>query len=140
MATDGVYMKATDDRHSQLCWVYFQNLPNKGIGSRHIQLCHTKQLSSIESACPVHAIRPFLTRSDLRQHNTSYMHAYLSVRTRVIFCSNGMPQTTYFLKTSAAMGTVELTGLEMMATQALGQYFAMPSLKVFTIPTSHLAL
>ena len=33
----------------------------------------------------------------------------------------------HFLKTSAAMGTVELTGLEMMATQALGQYLEMPS-------------
>ena len=41
---------------------------------------------------------------------------------------------TYFLKTSAAIGTVELTGLDMIATQALGQYFAMPSLRVFTIP------
>jgi len=41
---------------------------------------------------------------------------------------------TYFLKTSAAMGTVEFTGLEMIATHAFGQYLAMPSHRVFTIP------
>ena len=40
----------------------------------------------------------------------------------------------HFLKTSAAMGTVELTGLEMMATQASGQYLATPSHRVFTMP------
>lgn len=43
---------------------------------------------------------------------------------------------TYFLKTSAAIGTVELTGLDMIATQALGQYFATPSLNVLTIPAA----
>ena len=42
----------------------------------------------------------------------------------------------HFLKTSAAMGTVELTGLEMMATQASGQYLATPSHRVFTMPAS----
>lgn len=36
--------------------------------------------------------------------------------------------------TSAAMGTVELTGLEMMATQACGQCRAMPSQSVLTMP------
>lgn len=43
---------------------------------------------------------------------------------------------THFLKTSAAIGTVELTGFDMIATQALGQYFATPSLKVLTIPAA----
>ena len=40
----------------------------------------------------------------------------------------------HFLKTSAAIGTVELTGFEMMATHALGQYLATPSHRVFTMP------
>lgn len=40
----------------------------------------------------------------------------------------------HFLKTSAAMGTVELTGLEMMATHALGQYLEMPSQSPWTMP------
>ena len=38
------------------------------------------------------------------------------------------------LKTSAAMGTVELTGLDMMATQAPGQYLATPAHRFATIP------
>ena len=38
------------------------------------------------------------------------------------------------LKTSAAMGTVELTGLEMMATQAPGQYLATPAHRFATMP------
>ena len=46
----------------------------------------------------------------------------------------GLGNTPAFLKTSAAMGTVELTGLLMMATQALGQYLAMPSHSVCTMP------
>merc|ERR1719230_1275254 len=32
------------------------------------------------------------------------------------------------------MGTVELTGLEMMFTIAFGQYLATPSARVFTMP------
>uniref|UniRef100_A0A0A9EUG6 Pco104294 n=1 Tax=Arundo donax TaxID=35708 RepID=A0A0A9EUG6_ARUDO len=39
-----------------------------------------------------------------------------------------------FLKTSAAMGTVELTGLLITSTIALGQHFAIPSQRVRTIP------
>ena len=38
------------------------------------------------------------------------------------------------------MGTVELTGLEMMATHALGQYLAMPSHSVFTMPANMVKL
>mmetsp|Transcript_1212 Transcript_1212/g.2609 ORF Transcript_1212/g.2609 Transcript_1212/m.2609 type:complete len:302 (+) Transcript_1212:103-1008(+) len=38
------------------------------------------------------------------------------------------------LNTSAAIGTVELTGLEMMATQAWGQWRAIPSHRVRTMP------
>ena len=38
------------------------------------------------------------------------------------------------LNTSAAMGTVELTGLEMMATQAAGQYLAMAAHRSRTMP------
>ena len=38
------------------------------------------------------------------------------------------------LNTSAAIGTVLLTGLLMMATQALGQYFAIPLHSVCTMP------
>mmetsp|Transcript_27161 Transcript_27161/g.69129 ORF Transcript_27161/g.69129 Transcript_27161/m.69129 type:complete len:244 (-) Transcript_27161:335-1066(-) len=38
------------------------------------------------------------------------------------------------LNTSAAMGTVELTGLEMMATQAVGQCLAMASHRLATMP------
>lgn len=38
------------------------------------------------------------------------------------------------LKTSAAIGTVEFTGLLIMLTMALGQHLAIPSHKVFTIP------
>lgn len=41
---------------------------------------------------------------------------------------------TYRLKTSAAMGTVELTGLEIIATQAFGQLLAIASHSVFTMP------
>lgn len=40
----------------------------------------------------------------------------------------------HLLKTSAAIGTVELTGLEMMATSALGEYFAIPAARSRTIP------
>ena len=43
-------------------------------------------------------------------------------------------EDAYLLKTSAAMGTVELTGFDMMFTMALGQYFAQPSARVFTMP------
>lgn len=39
-----------------------------------------------------------------------------------------------FLKTSAAIGTVELTGLLITFTIALGQHFAIPSQRVRTIP------
>jgi len=39
-----------------------------------------------------------------------------------------------FLKTSAAIGTVELTGLLITFTIALGQQFAIPSQRVRTIP------
>jgi len=39
-----------------------------------------------------------------------------------------------FLKNSAAMGTVEFTGLLTKFTIALGQHLAMPSHKVLTIP------
>ena len=42
----------------------------------------------------------------------------------------------YLLKTSAAMGTVELTGLEMMATQACGQYLATAAHKSRTMPAA----
>ena len=38
------------------------------------------------------------------------------------------------MRTSAAIGTVELTGLEMMLMTAFGQYRAQPSARVFTIP------
>lgn len=38
------------------------------------------------------------------------------------------------LKTSAAMGTVELTGLLIKLTIAFGQLFAIPSQRVLTIP------
>jgi hypothetical protein len=44
------------------------------------------------------------------------------------------------LKTSAAMGTVEFTGLEMIATQALGQLFAIASHSAFTMPAAGEAL
>ena len=51
-------------------------------------------------------------------------------------CMIGMAwqSCTHFLKTSAAIGTVELTGFEMMATQALGQYLEMPSQSPCTMP------
>ena len=42
----------------------------------------------------------------------------------------------HLLKTSAAMGTVELTGLEMMATQACGQYLATAAHKSRTMPAA----
>ena len=45
-----------------------------------------------------------------------------------------MLMCTDLLKTSAAMGTVELTGLEMMATQAPGQYLATPAHRFATMP------
>ena len=38
------------------------------------------------------------------------------------------------LKTSAAIGTVELTGLLMIATQAAGQYLAMATHRSLTMP------
>lgn len=40
----------------------------------------------------------------------------------------------HLLNTSAAMGTVELTGFEMMATHAFGQFLAIASQSAFTIP------
>ena len=60
----------------------------------------------------------------------------LSVCTRQLRYAPTKLLPTYFLKTSAAIGTVELTGFDMIATQALGQYFAIPSLKVLTIPAT----
>lgn len=39
-----------------------------------------------------------------------------------------------FLKTSAKMGTVELTGLEMTKTKALGAAWAIACAKVVQIP------
>lgn len=42
--------------------------------------------------------------------------------------------TPCFLKTSATMGTVELTGLEMTSTNALGEVVAIPVAKSLTIP------
>ena len=43
-------------------------------------------------------------------------------------------QRAHRLKTSAAMGTVELTGLEMIATQAAGQHLAMATHRSRTMP------
>lgn len=43
-------------------------------------------------------------------------------------------KTPCFLKTSATMGTVELTGLEMTRTKALGAVFAMPVARSLMIP------
>jgi hypothetical protein len=40
----------------------------------------------------------------------------------------------YFFKTSATIGTVELTGLEMTATKAFGQYSVIPIARSLTIP------
>lgn len=37
-------------------------------------------------------------------------------------------------RTSATIGTVELTGLEMTRTNALGQYSAIPFARSLTIP------
>ena len=48
----------------------------------------------------------------------------------------GAGRYVYLLKTSAAMGTVELTGLEMMATQAWGQYLATPAHRSRTMPAA----
>ena len=44
---------ATYDRHIHLRGINFQNLAHKCIGSRHIQLGHSKQLSRVEYASPV---------------------------------------------------------------------------------------
>ena len=43
-------------------------------------------------------------------------------------------KTPCFLKTSATMGTVELTGLEMTRTKALGAVVAIPVAKSLTMP------
>ena len=43
-------------------------------------------------------------------------------------------KTLAFLRTSAAMGTVELTGLEMTRTNALGAVLAIPVARSRTIP------
>lgn len=43
-------------------------------------------------------------------------------------------KTSCFLKTSATMGTVELTGLEMTRTMALGAVVAIPVAKSLTMP------
>ncbi len=42
--------------------------------------------------------------------------------------------TPFFLRTSATMGTVELTGLEMTSTKALGECSAMPTAMSRTMP------
>ena len=52
------------------------------------------------------------------------------------FEREGKHSATHFLRTSAAMGTVELTGLEMMLTKACGQYLATPSASVLTMPAA----
>lgn len=43
----------------------------------------------------------------------------------------------YLLKTSAAMGIVELTGLDMMATSAFGQNLAHAAARSLTIPAQY---
>jgi len=43
-------------------------------------------------------------------------------------------KTPCFLRTSATIGTVELTGLEMTRTKAFGAAFAIPVARSFTIP------
>ena len=43
-------------------------------------------------------------------------------------------KTPCFLKTSATMGTVELTGLEITSTKALGATVAMPVARSLTMP------
>lgn len=43
-------------------------------------------------------------------------------------------KTPCFLKTSATMGTVELTGLEMTSTKALGAVVAIPVARSLTMP------
>lgn len=43
-------------------------------------------------------------------------------------------KTPAFLRTSAAMGTVEFTGLEIMRTNAFGQTSATPLISVSTMP------
>jgi len=42
--------------------------------------------------------------------------------------------TPCFLRTSAAMGTVEFTGLEIMVMRASGQFLATPSTRPATMP------
>ena len=44
--------------------------------------------------------------------------------------------TPFFFRISAAMGTVEFTGFEMIASTASGQNSAQPSTNVLTIPAS----
>lgn len=48
--------------------------------------------------------------------------------------AHARPASPAFCSTSAAMGTVLLTGLEMMATQAAGQCCAMPCARPRTMP------
>lgn len=63
------------------------------------------------------------------------MYATTYIMSKVVTPHNFLGSYTFFfLRTSAAMGTVELTGFEMMAITASGQNSAQPSTKVLTIP------
>mmetsp|Transcript_36749 Transcript_36749/g.55476 ORF Transcript_36749/g.55476 Transcript_36749/m.55476 type:complete len:222 (+) Transcript_36749:579-1244(+) len=68
--------------------------------------------------------RPLASATKVRARQTS----------RVVTPNNLLgSKTPAAFKTSAAMGTVEFTGLEMMRMQALGQALAQPATKFFTI-------
>ncbi len=88
------------------------------------------------------SVRPIETHSHTHTH--TYTHTHLLYTHVCTFCTKtrracrvaaALPQAPCTWFTKAAMSrTVELTGFEMIATQACGQCLAMPSASVATMP------
>lgn len=77
--------------------------------------------------------------NDIEGGNTEEAGGYIYISELWNIFRNTVPyrlgsNTPNFLKTSATMGTVEFTGLEMTRTKALGAVVAIPAARSLTIP------
>lgn len=138
----------TNHRHRDLLGIHAQNLRYKRVCSDNIQLGHSQQLPWVISSSPAslglrfrssHQTRSALqpSQKQLRvKGRGSNLGLTSKCRSRILKWE--VIHQTYLLKTSAAIGTVELTGFEMIATKAFGQYFATPAARSLTMPAESL--
>lgn len=111
--------------HAYALWVFFGSLRLACLVQGALDPCSTLVTSHEHQSC---------AHPEPRGKLYTLLRAG-AVRQRTRSCdSAGSRARADRLKTSAAMGTVELTGLEMMATNAAGQYLAMATHRSRTMP------